>query len=80
MHLLENHDSIGQIDDIMEILYITNKDRLMDTIEKYHIYKETKNGNQINDKNTIKQNKNPVDREHETCMQNRNLNQSVGCR
>jgi len=29
----------------------------MDTIEKYYIYKETKNGNQINDKNTIKQNK-----------------------
>jgi len=29
----------------------------MDTIEKYYTYKETKNGNQINDKNTIKQNK-----------------------
>jgi len=29
----------------------------MDTIEKYHIYKETKNYNQINDKNTVKLNK-----------------------
>jgi len=29
----------------------------MDTIEKFYIYKETKNGNQINDKNTIKQNR-----------------------
>ena len=29
----------------------------MDTIEKYYIYKETKNGNQINDKNTVKPNK-----------------------
>jgi len=57
MHLLENHHSIGHMDDIMEILYITNKGRLMDTIEKYYIYKETKNGNQINDKNRVKQNK-----------------------
>jgi hypothetical protein len=29
----------------------------MDTIEKYYIYKETKEENQINDKNAIKQNK-----------------------
>jgi len=29
----------------------------MDTIEKSYIYKETKDGNQINDKNTIKQNR-----------------------
>jgi len=58
MHLLENRHSIGHTDDIiMEILYITNKGRLMDTIEKYYIYKETKNCNQINDKNTVKQNK-----------------------
>jgi len=28
----------------------------MDTIERYHIYKETKNGAQINDKNTMKPN------------------------
>ena len=28
----------------------------MDTIERYHIYKETKNRNQINDKNTVKPN------------------------
>jgi len=57
MQLLENHHSIGHIDIIMEILYITKEGRTMDTIEKYYIYKETKNGNQINDKNTIKQNR-----------------------
>ena len=28
----------------------------MDTLEKFHIYKETKLENQINDKNTVKQN------------------------
>jgi len=29
----------------------------MDTIERYHMYKETKNGTQINDKNTVKPNR-----------------------
>jgi len=55
-HLLDNKHSIGPIDDIMEILYRTNKGKLMDTMEKYHIYKETQLNNQINDKNTIKPN------------------------
>jgi hypothetical protein len=40
-HLLENNHSIGPINDIMEILYTTAKGRLMDTIEKFHIYNET---------------------------------------
>jgi transposase-like protein len=40
-HLLENNHSIGPINDIMEILYTTTKGRLMDTIEKFHIYDET---------------------------------------
>jgi hypothetical protein len=55
-HLLENRHSIGPIDEIMEILYKTNKWKLMDTIENYHIYKETQLNNQVNDKNTIKPN------------------------
>jgi hypothetical protein len=40
----------------MEILHVINKGRSMDTIEKFHIYKETKNCNQINVKNTVKPN------------------------
>jgi hypothetical protein len=56
IHLLENHHSIGCIDDILEIFYITGKARAMDTMEIFYIYKETKSGNQINDKNTVKQN------------------------
>jgi hypothetical protein len=40
----------------MEILYRTNKGKLMDTIENYHIHKETQQNNQINDRNTIKSN------------------------
>jgi len=57
MQLLETHHSIGHRDNIIEVLYITKKVRTMDTIEKYYNHKETKNVNQINDKNTIKQNK-----------------------
>jgi hypothetical protein len=55
-HLLDNNHSIGPINDIMEILYTTTKGRSMDTIEKFHIYKETCNNNQINDKNTVRPN------------------------
>lgn len=44
------------MDDIMEILHVTNKRRSMDTIGEFHINKETKNCNQINDKNTVKPN------------------------
>jgi len=43
MHLLENHHSTGHTDNIIEVLYITKRGRTMDTIEKYYIYKETKN-------------------------------------
>ena len=41
-HLLQNKHSIGHIQDIMKVLYITNKGRLTDTIEKFYMYKETK--------------------------------------
>jgi len=40
----------------MEILYTTSKGRFMDTVEKFYIYSETRNSNQINEKNTIKPN------------------------
>jgi hypothetical protein len=40
----------------MEILYTTSKGRFMDTMEEFHIYKETQSNNQINDKNTVKPN------------------------
>jgi len=51
-HLLENGHSIGPIEDIMEVLYSKTKGKLMDTMERFHIYKETQANNQINDKNT----------------------------
>ena len=55
-HLLDNRHSIGPIEDIMKVLYKTNKGKLMDTMERYYIYKETYMNNQINDKNTAKPN------------------------
>jgi hypothetical protein len=56
-HILENKHSFGPIEDIMDILYITNKGTHMNTIEKYHIYKTTKEGKQINDKKPVDENK-----------------------
>jgi hypothetical protein len=44
------------MEDIMEVVHITKKGKLMDTLECFHIYKETKAGNQINDRLTAKEN------------------------
>ena len=55
-HSLDNKHSIGPIEDVMDILYKTNKGKLMDTMERYYICKETHMNNQINDKNTAKPN------------------------
>jgi hypothetical protein len=49
-HLLENSHSIGPIGNIMEVLFKTNKGRLMDTMDRCYIYKETRTNNKINDK------------------------------
>ena len=40
----------------MDIVRITNKGKIMDILERYHIYKQTKYNNQINDKLTVKPN------------------------
>jgi hypothetical protein len=54
--LLDNSHYIGPINEIMTILYTTKKDNFMDTIERFHIYTETRLNNQINDRNTVKPN------------------------
>jgi len=53
-HLPDNRHAIGQMNNIMETIYITNKGKMMDTIERYYIFREIKNNNQINDKLTVK--------------------------
>ena len=40
----------------MDTVHVTNKGRLMDTLEKFNIFRETKLDNQINDKLTVKPN------------------------
>jgi hypothetical protein len=55
-HLLENKHSIGPIDNIMETLHTTGKGRMMDTLERFYIFRETKINNQINDRLSIKPN------------------------
>jgi hypothetical protein len=45
------------MDDIMHIPHFNRKAHCMDTIHKFHIYKETAIDNQLFDKLTISQNK-----------------------
>ena len=40
----------------MDIVHETKQGKMMDTLERYYIYKETKSNNQINDKLTVKHN------------------------
>jgi hypothetical protein len=44
------------MEDIMEVVHITKKGKMMDTVEGSHIYKETKASNQINDRLTVGEN------------------------
>ena len=44
------------MEEIMDIVHVTNKGKMMDTLERYYIYRETKSNNQINDKLTVKPN------------------------
>jgi hypothetical protein len=49
-HLLDNKHSIGPINNTMEVLHVMRKGKMVDNVEKFHIYNETKLGRQINDK------------------------------
>jgi hypothetical protein len=42
------------MNDIMNIIHFTRKGKMLDTLEKFYIYKETKN--QINDRLTVQSN------------------------
>jgi hypothetical protein len=45
------------MEDIMKVVHIKNKGRMLNLLENCHIYKVTVAGNQINDKQTSKSNK-----------------------
>ena len=55
-HLLEEGHEFGPMESIMDIVQYANKGKMMDTIEKFHIYELTRRGSQINDKLTIQRN------------------------
>jgi hypothetical protein len=55
-HLLENRHSIGSMENVMKVLYTTNKGKLLDDMERFYVYKEIYFNNQINDKNSAKSN------------------------
>jgi hypothetical protein len=52
-HLLENKRTLNPMENSMEILHTTSKGRMLNTIEKFYIYKETKNNSQINDRHPV---------------------------
>ena len=57
-HVLDEGNSFGFMTNIMDIIRIEKKGRMLDILEKYYIYRETQYGKQINDK--LKFQKNPI--------------------
>ena len=55
-HLLDNKHSTGPMQDVMKILHINKKGKMMNTLENFYVYKETKANNQINDKGIFRHN------------------------
>ena len=51
-HLQEHNHSFGPLNSFMDILQVIGKGVMMDTFERYHIYKIGNLGTQIHDKNT----------------------------
>jgi len=44
-HPLENRHSIGPMESSMETIHITNKGWMMDTFERFYVFRETKLNN-----------------------------------
>jgi len=55
-HLLDKGHAIGKMGELMKIIHVTRKGRMVNTLESFHIYKKTKAENQINGKLTAKGN------------------------
>jgi hypothetical protein len=54
-HVLDEGHNFGPMNEIMEVIHVAKKCKMLDTLEKFYIYKETKHGNQI-DKLTFQTN------------------------
>jgi hypothetical protein len=44
------------MENIMHIMHVINKGKMMDTLEKFYIYGQTEANNQINDKLSVQNN------------------------
>jgi len=55
-HLLDNEHSTGPMQNITDIVHTTSKGRMLYTMGKFYVYKETKINNQMNDKWTVRPN------------------------
>jgi hypothetical protein len=53
-HVIENGHAFGPIEGIMDTVHFANKGRLMNAIEGFYIFRETKLNNELNDKLTAK--------------------------
>ena len=51
-HIIEEGHAFGPMSDIMEVAHTASKGKMLDTLQRFYIYKETKLGTQINDKLT----------------------------
>ena len=55
-HVINEGHSFGPMNEIMNVIHYERKGKMLDTLEKFYIYGETKNGNQINDILTVQSN------------------------
>ena len=55
-HLLDERHTFGPMKNIKDIIHYAKKGRMMDALEKFHIYEASQRGIQINDKSTIQRN------------------------
>jgi len=52
-HLLDEGHKFGTMESIMDIIQSAKKGKMMDALERFHIYELTQRGTQINDKLTV---------------------------
>ena len=52
LHLTEHKHSFGHINNTMQIIQLQKKGRHLNMIERFHIYKEARKGNHLNDELT----------------------------
>jgi len=53
LHLTEHKHSFGHTNNTMQIIHLQKKGRHLNTIERFHIYKEAQKDNHLNDDLTV---------------------------